>query len=1539
MKKKKKKAGIAAIAIPVITAGAVAVAAAYQSGTKFEPTDSNRKLQNNQVVFKDNQDQVEHTKDDTSDNSEIWEKNEADKQNGEQENANQSDYLFQQQSHVQAVTVGVTGNTDNTSGQNSNSTTGVGDQTGGVYGITDDRSTADIILNTGGNGQGDQTNLPVGPGSNTTTGENTNTGNSGTSGKGDTSGTTTDKPSDDSGNSGSKEDPTPTPTPTPTPGGDTNDDDNTVKRPSDSAKDPEIKKEVPGGQFGIVDKTYSDSDISEAEKNDDVRITVIFSKPMDLGAVALYKSQSVTQRMIFNALVSYVTVVNEKTSSYERYIWGADALDQYVRIDALSFDGGTTWTKQFPVTIPSAIDDDIMWIKISYRTSTATNTWVTTEIPYEIETSRVYVLSEEIREAESTINADIILNDIDQYPKEGSLLNLMYYEWNYIETYDPLTELFPGWTENGKLVPWLYPVTEGRHILEPEESVPLDPDYTVQLVHQWMSDDYEVGSQYGNLCFLQTLTNVNSGAIVRMKDGTLLDRLRYDELVVPEYVQAIVPDESADLEVDYLKVPDTVLYIADGGSSLHVNRGYLIDEDNPVYQSSEEGVLMNKAGTEMLGIPYELESLTIPDTVEKVNLSSDNKIHEITLETASVDEMPDLSFENLKDCKLIVAEDILEDFLTQNNAELKKGSGVCVASEENPDVTYTMANGVILSNKGTVRRVIAKDNTSVVLPDNTKEIGEDAFVKAPGIETVIMPSGGGAVHLTEDSLADSGVKRILCYTQKQYNTAEKDLKEAGADADVQVELLATSQEGYRYALSSQGDEQQATLMEVPKDSNLTEFDGTVTAQDGTPIVLTEIGEHAFADCENLEWVTLPESVVKIGYEAFLNCTGLQGIMINAKDTITIGNHAFDGCDSIRFIASNAMTGIMEEGYAPQIKDSHYEESKTTFFYVPTNCEGYFAGCTNFTEASGVYSYLLVDIDDQGVGKMLYGADETGQPWIALRSGSKVADQVVLPFNTVEIYAYAMADTRSPSGSYTINWDELWWIQYFDISCFEDSDLGGDIELGYNSWVFDRVFAGCKSLNTVSVPGYWIYLGADVFRNCTNVTAITLGATMNDTIYYGIMSGCDNLRDVTFQSWTPPTLLVYGVNSIGYQFNYNWTQEEEAQKLRIHVPEGTEQDYIMAWRYSYAGFVQIGDTTAYDNMRMQIQMDHMDWDTWTYPTDEEVEAYLEVDLLEAENRVRTALGMELATEPTELYQYRLSYGIITLSTVPSYRTEISLDGTTLGFPYGWYLDNVGAGAFSRAKNLQKVTVPDSLVGFYENAFQGVESKDVTIEFEGVPTTIDLIGAFNGTPFSWGIDDSYVHLKVPESIEIDDVVYTEDQIIDATIAAWMYAFSGYESEADLRSAVMWDLMDFDTFEFPTDEEVEAEMNRRLLTGVNRLRSMFGLDPLDEMPDLTTVADIGGNDTADHADSMDETVNDTDMDSTDMDSTDADTDDMDTTDTESVDPDADKTMKVDVGTQAESDAEDASENTDKKVEMAPGKTSEEADEPLPKQEDIQE
>lgn len=55
MKSKKQKAAIAAVAIPVITAGTVAIGAAYQNGNRFEPSDTDQQMQKNQIVFSDDQ--------------------------------------------------------------------------------------------------------------------------------------------------------------------------------------------------------------------------------------------------------------------------------------------------------------------------------------------------------------------------------------------------------------------------------------------------------------------------------------------------------------------------------------------------------------------------------------------------------------------------------------------------------------------------------------------------------------------------------------------------------------------------------------------------------------------------------------------------------------------------------------------------------------------------------------------------------------------------------------------------------------------------------------------------------------------------------------------------------------------------------------------------------------------------------------------------------------------------------------------------------------------------------------------------------------------------------------------------------------------------------------------------------------------------------------------------------------------------------------------------------------------------------------------
>lgn len=89
--------------------------------------------------------------------------------------------------------------------------------------------------------------------------------------------------------------------------------------------------------------------------------------------------------------------------------------------------------------------------------------------------------------------------------------------------------------------------------------------------------------------------------------------------------------------------------------------------------------------------------------------------------------------------------------------------------------------------------------------------------------------------------------------------------------------------------------------------------------------------------------------------------------------------------------------------------------------------------------------------------MLYGLDSDGEPWLALRAGTEVDDQVQLPAQTQEIYKYAMADTKSPSGSYTLNLDEVTGLWALDGGAFMDSDISGDIYLDTHIYIGDESF--------------------------------------------------------------------------------------------------------------------------------------------------------------------------------------------------------------------------------------------------------------------------------------------------------------------------------------------------------------------------------------------------------------------------------------------------------------------------------------------------
>ena len=78
--------------------------------------------------------------------------------------------------------------------------------------------------------------------------------------------------------------------------------------------------------------------------------------------------------------------------------------------------------------------------------------------------------------------------------------------------------------------------------------------------------------------------------------------------------------------------------------------------------------------------------------------------------------------------------------------------------------------------------------------------------------------------------------------------------------------------------------------------------------------MTKIGKKAFSGDKHLEKVTLNTALKTIGAGAFLNCTGLKGIVIKNKVT-KLGRNAFGGCQKMSSLTlGKSVTNIGQKAF-------------------------------------------------------------------------------------------------------------------------------------------------------------------------------------------------------------------------------------------------------------------------------------------------------------------------------------------------------------------------------------------------------------------------------------------------------------------------------------------------------------------------------------------------------------------------------------------------------------------------------------------------
>ena len=223
--------------------------------------------------------------------------------------------------------------------------------------------------------------------------------------------------------------------------------------------------------------------------------------------------------------------------------------------------------------------------------------------------------------------------------------------------------------------------------------------------------------------------------------------------------------------------------------------------------------------------------------------------------------------------------------------------------------------------------------------------------------------------------------------------------------------------------------------------------------------VTQISSRAFANCERLTNVTIPDSVEYIAEEAFYNCTMLKEVSI-PENVTDIGERAFGYY-------------ILYRDDGDPYYEAHLEGFKIN--YIKYSKAHYYAAKNGFTDEICI---VTSELDD----------------------GTLMLDEAV----------GSEAEYVIPS---EINGKKITEIGK---SAFSHNDgLGGPTAITIPEGVVsigDMAFSGCSGLTTISLPNSVTSIGSMAFSNCSGLTSISMPDSVTSI---GNMTfwNCSKLTDV------------------------------------------------------------------------------------------------------------------------------------------------------------------------------------------------------------------------------------------------------------------------------------------------------------------------------------------------------------------------------------------------------------------------------------------
>lgn len=358
--------------------------------------------------------------------------------------------------------------------------------------------------------------------------------------------------------------------------------------------------------------------------------------------------------------------------------------------------------------------------------------------------------------------------------------------------------------------------------------------------------------------------------------------------------------------------------------------------------------------------------------------------------------------------------------------------------------------------------------------------------------------------------------------------------------------LVASDGTYWYAYKENADHT-ATITDFlgPVDSTETPAPYTITVPtelDGRKV--TGLGESSFSGiyssdhpknynlrsfCNQIQSVTIPESVTSIGKSAFEHCSKLDSLTINGVATSMIGAYAFNGCTSLTSLslvgsfqtigdyafAYCGMTSLTINANITSIGEFAFSSCSLTSLSLTGNVQKIgdyaFAYCTSLTSLS-----LTGDIQKIG-DHAFYSCSSLNTvtfPKSPTSIGSHAFDSctslnsIEIPGTVTEIGDYAFIDAGLTS--VTIDEGVKSTGAYMFYKCGNLTTVTLPESL---TTIADGSFAFCSNLDHVKIPARVTCIGDGAFSNCTSLSEITLQDGVK-TIGASAFLSCRGLTSIT-----------------------------------------------------------------------------------------------------------------------------------------------------------------------------------------------------------------------------------------------------------------------------------------------------------------------------------------------------------------------------------------------------------------------------------------